>query len=281
MWSGYRGATKRMADNDEVPDSEFAPHPSQFTQANHFPTDLLLPDGRVQFSDAVRGLTGKVLGKPPAEVKPWEILEITDPVRKDLVNGDIKLECLGLDGTRQFVEPTVFKEWAVWSAACWDPTTVSQWSRGGIPPGYVIVEEDALNRFLPDADSRHGAEGSRPPYVPPLLAYALELAERFDLSPNYKFDKKAMQRAIRQLLGEEPALPVATKVPQIATFLGSPAYERGGGGRGRVAEVNEVVASYDRAGINVDRPLDPAASHNGVEYPRPRRRRRGELGGLL
>src|SRR6476620_6067412 len=65
--------------------------------------------------------------------------------------------------------------------------------------GYALVSEaqfEGILQNLPQILPVSSLAISESNYVPPYLRYMLELVERFDLEPGYKFDKEKMQEWI-------------------------------------------------------------------------------------
>lgn len=121
-------------------------------------------------------------------------------------------------------------------------------------PGYLLVDRAAFERLLTPAPPAPNPDG--PSYTPPYLAYLLEVAERFDLTADYRFTRDLMKDWI--VANPPPGPKIApTRAMTLARLLGHPDFEKGG-------------QFGDHKG---KRSPDPCAPYRGVKYPKPSRPR--------
>ena len=241
-----------MADDDFELDDSFFTSLGEGALSVKVPTPLL-PDGKILITEAIRSLCEEVEGRPADEIAFPRIGEIAAPVRKDLINGRIHVTCLAHDGSRLDVEPTAFIDWGTWYAAFCDANSLQPRPGANIKAGYLIVDRLEFLRVT----TAHGTGGTsgvpQDGYVPPIIAYMLELVRRFGIVPEYKFNRVAMADEIFALAKKEaPHLGISTTDARyLSSFIGNPEHSSGG----RTAE---------RDG---KRKPKPRGRYDGIAYP--------------
>ncbi|WP_039894513.1 hypothetical protein [Methylobacterium mesophilicum] len=120
--------------------------------------------------------------------------------------------------------------------------------------GYLLVDQAAFERLLtPAPQAPNPAEQA---YTPPLVAYLLEVAERFDLTADYRFSKELMADWIAK--NPPPGVKMSqSRALNLARYLGHPDFDGGG----------------QPGDLTGKRPPDPCVPYHGVQYPKPRRER--------
>lgn len=181
------------------------------------------------------------------------------PVRWALVDGTLKSWALTEQGEQFEILPEHWAGMFLWPGAY--SSSLENVSIGNrIVAGYLVVDAEAFASLLRADDVAATIKQTPTPfsYMPPYLAYMLDLVERYDISSDYKFNKNTMVRLIvDDKEGRSKDLDVSlNKAKMIATFLGNPEFEVGG---------NSPMNSSSRD-------PDPRKPFNGVSYPKPRRR---------
>lgn len=239
-------------DTHEAQDGFFAPPEDGFAASVKLPT-LLLPDGMILITEAIRSFCGKAEGRATDEIPVPKMAEIAEPVRKDLINGRVRVTCLAHDGSRLDVEPTAFIDWGTWYAAFCDPNSLQPRPGAHIKAGYLIVDRSQFLRVTSAHETGGTLDVPRDGYVPPIIAYMLELVRRFGIVPEYKFNRKAMADEIFALAAKEmPHLGISvTDASYLSSFIGNPEHSSGG-------------RTSERKG---KRKPEPRGPHKGITYP--------------
>lgn len=208
---------------------------------------------RLALHKALRLFHGE--GPTPSEDTDIDWLRVRDlarnPVREALAQEQIPAFVFEETGRQHPIPPWLWDGSGLWAHA-YDSCLVKVPIEGRIVPGYLVVDRAAFQRLLMPAPSDPAP--SEQGYIPPYVAYLLEIAERFDLTPDYRFTREHMGDWI--FANAPSGLKVsASKAKALARVLGHPDFESGG----------------QPGNIEGKRSPDPCAPYLGVEYPKPPR----------
>ena len=241
-----------------------------------------LPSGQVLLRDAIRSFCSCREGKPADNIDLQRFQELIDPIRTTLLDGRIKVTCIKRDGGRTTVSGDAFVDEKTWWAIVYAPGSVPIRPKVGIEDGHLVVvqaEFDTVTLEQVDCASGPslGTSTASAAEIPKFLRFALELADRFDLTEDYNFDKKAMRLAILKVAAEEEweRLKISPdRAWHIARLLGDPQFAEAGAGRKR-RKAATLSAPYAPAtpSRNYGRPDDPAEPFNGITYMTAKRDR--------
>lgn len=181
------------------------------------------------------------------------------PIREALAQERVPAYVFEETGRQHLIPAWLWDGSELWAQA-YESGLVKVPLEGRAVPGYLVVDADAFAALVEigDPPAATQAAPSRPAYMPPYLAYMLELLERFDLTPDYKYNKEIMKHVIENddVVREYGINMSGSKAGMMATFLGNPKFEDGG----------------NTAATPKDRDPDPRKPFNGVSYPKARRR---------
>ncbi len=211
-----------------------------------------LPPGWLRTEDGLARYVQHVHGQDYLSLADPVVEDVAETFRGLLVEGLIR-SCLFDEetGRRTELDRTAWAGSKLWEAAC--PSMNLLWDADGafVYGKPLLLEVDLEKHFAEQASAPAETEkhtlGEHSAYLP----YMLEVSERFDLKPGYKFHK---QRMIDWIIANPPPGMREIKpstAGSIALLLRDPHLFKPGNHK-----------------ANPDRPADPCADYAGVKYPK-------------
>lgn len=189
---------------------------------------MYLPPAQITLFNALTAYCTRQAGRPWDELEEDELQRVALSVRDALASGRLIASCVGPNGFARKVDSEFFIGLRMWEAA-FDPATVSIELDDGPWTGRLVVNREEFEAAVDQpvvADLSHNMAG----YVPPYVAFMLDLVERFELVKGYKFQRESIARWLLENPSEVPlglsmSGPIAEK---IVTFISDPAFHKGG-----------------------------------------------------
>lgn len=220
-----------------------------------YPAATRTPTDRLELHKALRLLHGDGPERSADTDIDWPRVRdlARSPVRESMAQGRISAFVFEESGRQHPIPAWLWNGSDLWARA-YDRCLVKVSLEERTVSGYLLVDKAAFERLLtptpliPELD----AQG----YIPPYVAYLLDVAERFDLTPGYRFMRELMADWI---LANPPPGTTMTRAEasSLARFLEHPDFE---GGR-------------QPGDLTGKRSPDPCAPYRGEDYPKPPRER--------
>ncbi len=212
------------------------------------------PSDRLELHKALRLLHGDP-DEPSVDTDiDWSrVRDLTHhPLREALARGDVQAFVMEETGQQHSIPRWLWDGAGLWGHA-YDSHLVKVPFGAGPVSGYLLVDTQGFDRLLGRSAKTVTPEDLA--YMPPYVAYLLEVADRFDLTADYRFDHDLMAKWIEA--NPPPGVKISgTKSGYLATILTHPDFEGGG-------QPGHAVAGK--------RSPNPCATFKGISYPRPRR----------